>query len=87
MMVIAALGGHSFADPDPPRPRPNDSIVALRCTKTLAVDCSVCTEKMEVNQSIAMPKNCLGAGTIHAFHEHCLRSWFERSVACPLCRA
>ncbi|CAF2453375.1 unnamed protein product [Rotaria sp. Silwood2] len=42
--------------------------------------CIICREDMQVQQSIKR------LGCQHIFHKNCLRSWFQRQQACPICR-
>ncbi|CAF1016579.1 unnamed protein product [Rotaria sordida] len=42
--------------------------------------CIICREEMQVQQSIKR-LSCQ-----HIFHKNCLRSWFQRQQACPICR-
>ncbi|CAF1991961.1 unnamed protein product [Rotaria magnacalcarata] len=42
--------------------------------------CIICREEMQVQQSIKR-LDCQ-----HIFHKNCLRSWFQRQQACPICR-
>ncbi|GAA5968771.1 hypothetical protein JCM11641_000726 [Rhodosporidiobolus odoratus] len=53
------------------------SVVGVRC-----VDCAICLARFKVSQQAVVLPECL-----HIFHDHCIRSWFRLSRACPVCRA
>jgi len=43
-------------------------------------DCLICLGSQFLNDSIILPCS-------HAFHFHCISSWFDRKLSCPTCRA
>ena len=46
------------------------------------VTCSICICELEEGETIRCMPNCS-----HKFHSKCIDRWFERSVACPNCKA
>lgn len=43
--------------------------------------CSICLQGIEVGESCSRTKTCS-----HKFHTQCIKSWIDRSLACPVCR-
>ena len=46
----------------------------------LVLDCSICLEKSKRTEKVVV------LGCTHAFHNHCLTTWFAEHTTCPLCR-
>jgi hypothetical protein len=85
----------SSSPPPPPRttPRPRRSNVRIR-----AVDCAICTDRVEVAVVRAGEEDDSGvAGVLarrtymatpcrHIFHSACLEAWMRHKLQCPICR-
>lgn len=43
--------------------------------------CTICQDDIENDQNVRRLTHCN-----HAFHQHCIDTWFQRNVHCPTCR-
>ena len=50
-------------------------------TSSAAEPCAICQDGMDPPQPIRRINRCH-----HAFHRHCIDTWFESGVTCPICR-
>jgi hypothetical protein len=82
--IVRGAGMESFLQPVVVRPTP-EQIEANTTVGNLVSDiehsCAICQDNLQVDQE-GRKLNACG----HWFHKHCIDTWLEGNVHCPVCR-
>jgi len=78
-LMTTPLAG--FSDPVVVAPTPAQMNTGFIPTTTGTGSCAICQDGYTPNGEAYQLRNCG-----HIFHRACARTWYSRSVYCPLCR-
>lgn len=76
----------SFNEPPPKKPVPDNVFKLLPIVKIdqklidLNESCVICTESFSLNENVLL------LSCNHAYHQDCIRKWFQEQNMCPICR-